>query len=1031
MNLSVQGFGLISDGEKSQLRFDEKESSIMTQQQQIYGRLNDLRIDTRCQAKRSPDEPQPVVYYLPWINQTFQSGRSRESTDLELTVQALSNDQQPESLMKEYCAKITKKSSKIVPKDELLVLIGEAFRIPIASKMKKPKDKTTVTVTETVSNSTAAAATCGLCLCDITPRGFKQESRCSHGMGRHQSCVCECYCHIDPADTSLLHLAAKAGHIRVLERLLAIGEDPNSIDGYGNTPLHLAAIHGHSGVVKSLLLHKANPNICNINGNTPMHFAVKHNHLIVISLLLRHNCNVNSSNYHKQTPLHWAAQEGNQGAVRTLATDSKLAPNMADTEENSPIHLAILHAGDPATLGEILQHKKIDVNTRNMKGQTALHVAAELGRIDLVGKLLGVPRIDGNVVDNNGNTPLHLAVQNGSIEVVRELIGIRRVQLHSRYNQFLLPPISKQTALVKGMNYTDRQLIARPQDLMMDIFTRGVKPGVTVDIHARNSQGQTPLHIAITNNAGISIVNELIDSGVDLYGFDVNGNNPLHLAVARGNTVVVRTLLAAGMDSNVVNANGESPLHIAAKFNDLKMINLLLHNMANPNVRNSQGQTALHIAAAKGSPVVVSALLEQKADINIQDNLEQTPTHLMLINGHLDLAIKVIKKDTDLDINRADNKGNTFLHIASHLGSSQLITTLLNRGVSLLAQNSSGNTALHESCKHKRTDIMKQLLENAGKQGQLRELLDTNNRTGKRALHISAYIGGVQALVYMLKKGAKVNCQDENGHSALHLAALSRNSESAAQITKCLVSNGANVETRSRLGETPLHAAAKSGNADAAMTLIENGADVNAEDWSLRTPLHLAMMKGRERLSHHLISNGADLSRVTSDGDALAHSAATGGDKTSVQILINEGVSFNEKNSTGLLPIHLAAENDHAIIIDYLAEIGVDLTSVNSQGQTPLHIASLRGNQRAVEALLKAGTPIDLEDERGRTPLHYACIEGHTEVVEVLRRYGGDMAKTDSEGHTPMTLLSPSRDITTDKILSYASILSTNLSLVS
>jgi ankyrin repeat protein len=55
-----------------------------------------------------------------------------------------------------------------------------------------------------------------------------------------------------------LHYAARGGHLKVAELLVAAGADVNARENDGRlTPLHLAAMYGHSRVVAQLLEHKA------------------------------------------------------------------------------------------------------------------------------------------------------------------------------------------------------------------------------------------------------------------------------------------------------------------------------------------------------------------------------------------------------------------------------------------------------------------------------------------------------------------------------------------------------------------------------------------------------------------------------------------------------------------------------------------------------------------------------------------------------------------------------------------------------
>ncbi|MDD3588340.1 MAG: ankyrin repeat domain-containing protein [Thermoguttaceae bacterium] len=60
-----------------------------------------------------------------------------------------------------------------------------------------------------------------------------------------------------------------------------------------------------------------------------------------------------------------------------------------------------------------------------------------------------------------------------------------------------------------------------------------------------------------------------------------------------------------------------------------------------------------------------------------------------------------------------------------------------------------------------------------------------------------------------------------------------------------LIKHGADVNEETEEGETPLHAAAEEGHLDIIRFLIENGANVNAVDHNGNTPLHSALDKNK------------------------------------------------------------------------------------------------------------------------------------------------------------------------------------------
>lgn len=74
----------------------------------------------------------------------------------------------------------------------------------------------------------------------------------------------------DDGCDNALHLAAMAGDIAEVERLLAEGVDVNTMDNLGRTALHYAALRGDSSIVNLLIANNANLESEDNFGNTPL-----------------------------------------------------------------------------------------------------------------------------------------------------------------------------------------------------------------------------------------------------------------------------------------------------------------------------------------------------------------------------------------------------------------------------------------------------------------------------------------------------------------------------------------------------------------------------------------------------------------------------------------------------------------------------------------------------------------------------------------------------------------------------------------
>jgi len=114
------------------------------------------------------------------------------------------------------------------------------------------------------------------------------------------------------------------------------------------------------------------------SGNTAMHYAARYrDNAKFIAILLKYKPNCNIKNKQGRTPLHNALDISlDINAVELLLTKGKSNTNICDSEGSSPLHLcASQESVDPMMVGMLLRFGA-DPNRRNIKGQTALHIAA-------------------------------------------------------------------------------------------------------------------------------------------------------------------------------------------------------------------------------------------------------------------------------------------------------------------------------------------------------------------------------------------------------------------------------------------------------------------------------------------------------------------------------------------------------------------------------------------------------------------------------------------------------------------------------
>jgi ankyrin repeat protein len=157
----------------------------------------------------------------------------------------------------------------------------------------------------------------------------------------------------------------------------------------------------------------------------------------------------------------------------------------------------------------LLTQEDIDVNSRNMHGETALWRAAYAGRGSAVARLLQQNDLEIDVPDTfHGITPFALAVANGNIGIAKALLDTNRVNINFRDAQGKTP--LHHAVLSKH----------KPSVLMLLDTNR-------VDINFRDAQGRTPLHHAVLSKHKPSVLLLLSRKEIDIQIQDEWQRTPL------------------------------------------------------------------------------------------------------------------------------------------------------------------------------------------------------------------------------------------------------------------------------------------------------------------------------------------------------------------------------------------------------------------------------------------------------------------------------------------------------------------------
>ncbi|XP_071278950.1 85/88 kDa calcium-independent phospholipase A2 isoform X1 [Agelaius tricolor] len=277
------------------------------------------------------------------------------------------------------------------------------------------------------------------------------------------------------------------------------------------------------------------------------------------------------------SPAHIAVEFGRRETFRHNHILSCV--NSTDSEDGcTPLHLAC-RKGDVECLLELLEcHARVDITDKN--GETVFHYAVRGNNPQII-ELLGRPLTTGlDHLNHEGLTALHLACQLGKEDMVRSLLKCRA-----------------SCSVVGTLGY--------PIHTALKFSHKGCAQAI---LEADASQvcskdpryDATPLHWA----KKAELTRLLLEYGAEVNASSGTADMALHIAVQRGRLDCAMVLLTHGAHTNARGRDGNTPLHLAMKHDHLDMIKAIIVFGGDVEIPNDFGETPGLLAArsSKGHP---------------------------------------------------------------------------------------------------------------------------------------------------------------------------------------------------------------------------------------------------------------------------------------------------------------------------------------------------------------------------------------------------------------------------------------------
>ena len=456
-------------------------------------------------------------------------------------------------------------------------------------------------------------------------------------------------------------------------------------------------------------------------------------------------------------------------AQRTIDVDRSFADGVINI---SPLEASCTYSCE-FKIFETLASRSKDLSKRNAAGNTLLHLACSHDRIDILEYLLA-QKVELEIEDNTGSTALNLSMRFERLEMMEALLDAGADPSHldgGAINLWHSAALSPSKEALDRLFKRSKLFQLEPRTSfgytpLLCAVGSGCKEKVEkllalkADITVTDDQANGVLHLSSASGA-TEILSFLLERepSLDMNARNSEGQTPLLLAAKNGHHACVSILLDSGADTQFEDESGQTLLHHVASNGRLDILSLLKSKFVNLDLgaKSDVGETPLLLAIKKGHALMVLELLEQGANTHQALTDGQDALHLAAYYGHAGIITMLSARQYPIDFNAGHpTSGDTPLGVAARKGHLAVVQTLLQKGANPRRTNHEGWTVFHIAAMNEKKRILEAIFDHC----ELFEIafdINAKDKNGRTALMLVEEAGAGKPLASRIAKLLKLH----------------------------------------------------------------------------------------------------------------------------------------------------------------------------------------------------------------------------------------------------------------------------------